>query len=86
MGKSHPTLTCHTPPTCHTPTQTPSLVFYSTYCEEQLIPCVKQMARIVVAMPTSKQQAIRKKYSDVKFLEVAKSESLKGTTVRTLAS
>ncbi|XP_064390250.1 G2/mitotic-specific cyclin-B-like [Halichondria panicea] len=65
---------------------TPSLVFYSTYCEEQLIPCVKQMARIVVAMPTSKQQAIRKKYSDVKFLEVAKSESLKGTTVRTLAS
>ncbi len=66
--------------------QSHALAFYSTYSEEQLQPCVKKIAGLIIAMPTSKQQAIRKKYSEKKFLQVAKLEVLNGHTVRTLAS
>ncbi len=70
----------------HTHTQSRALVFYSTYSEEQLQPCVKKIARLIVAMPTSKQQAIKKKYSEKKFLQVAKFEALTSHIVRTLAA
>ena len=68
------------------PLQTPALRHYSTYSEADIMPCLRKMCSLLVAMPTTKQQAVRKKYSDEKFLCVAKNEALQGHTIRTLAA
>ena len=66
--------------------QTPSLRHYSTYSEADIMPCVRKMCSLLVAMPTAKQQAVRRKYSEKKFLSVAKNDALQGHTIRTLAA
>lgn len=64
----------------------PTLQHYSTYSESQIMPCVRKMAKLVTAMASSKQQAIRNKYSSSKFLRIAKEPRLSSSLVMELAS
>lgn len=66
--------------------QTPALQHYSTYSESEVLPCVRKIASILIGMLTSKQQAVRNKYSSKKYLQVSKMEALHGKTVRSLAA
>ena len=66
--------------------QTPTLHHYSTYSESQLLPCAGRLAWLVSHMATSKQQAVRKKYSSSKFLKVATNSGLHSRPVRELAA
>lgn len=66
---------------------TPTLQHYSMYSEQDLLPCIQKMARLLGNMQTSKQQAVRSKYSSSKYLRVAKAEVLlKSQVVRDLAA
>lgn len=44
-----------------------------------------KLAQLLKKMPVAKQQAVREKYSNSRFLRVAKEPSLFGRTVRELA-
>lgn len=65
---------------------TPALHHYSTYSEADIMPCMRKMCSLLLAMPTAKQQAVYKKYSGEKFLSVARNEVLQGPIIRTLAA
>ena len=64
----------------------PTLQHYSTYSESELMPCVKRMAKLISTMASSKQQAVRNKYSSSKFLRIAKEPRLSSSVVLELAS
>lgn len=65
---------------------TPTLEFYSTYSEEQLHPTVAKLASLVVKAETSKQTAIRNKYSTSKLLKISQIPELKSPIVVELAA
>jgi len=53
-----------------------SMVYYTGYTEEELLPLVRQLNTMVAAQPTSKLTTIRVKYSHKVFHEVAKIPSV----------
>jgi len=55
-----------------TPSWTPTLEKYTTYCEEELLPCIEELNDIVKKADKSQLKAIRKKYLSPKLLEVAR--------------
>ena len=65
--------------------QTPNLQHYSTYSEEDLLPCVRKIAWLVANMNSAKQQAVKTKYSSSKFQRVAKAAVLQRQTIMDLA-
>ena len=66
--------------------QTPTLQHYSTYSEKELLLCAQRMAKLVLNMHSSKQQAVRNKYGSSKFLHISKEAVLQGKVIRYLAS
>ena len=65
---------------------TSTLQHYSNYSEEDILPCVRKMAQQVVAMSSSKQQAVRNKYSSTKFMNIASKPSLLDKVILDLAA
>ena len=65
---------------------TTTLEHYSNYSEDNILPCVRKMAQQVVAVTTSKQQAVRNKYSSTKFMKIANEPSLSSKVVLDLAA
>ncbi|XP_076465626.1 G2/mitotic-specific cyclin-B-like isoform X2 [Babylonia areolata] len=65
---------------------TPTLEFYSTYTEDQVLPIAAKMASLVVKAETSKQTAIRNKYSTSKLMKISQIPELKSTFITQLAA
>ncbi|KAK7481324.1 hypothetical protein BaRGS_00027404, partial [Batillaria attramentaria] len=65
---------------------TETLVYYSTYSEEQLQPVAAKMASLVVKAETSKLTAIRTKYSTSKLMKISQIPELKSSLVTDLAA
>ncbi len=66
--------------------QTPTLEHYTTYTEEDILPCAAKIAKLVQNMDTAKQLAVRNKYASSKFMKVSKVERLHCQAMKTLAS
>lgn len=49
-----------------------TLQHYSGYSEEDVLPCMRKMAQLLMETRTSKQQAVMNKYSSSRFFKVAK--------------
>nr|P15206.1 RecName: Full=G2/mitotic-specific cyclin-B [Marthasterias glacialis]CAA34624.1 unnamed protein product [Marthasterias glacialis] len=62
-----------------------TLVHYSAYSEDHLMPIVQKMALVLKNAPTAKFQAVRKKYSSAKFMNVSTISALTSSTVMDLA-
>ncbi|XP_071794452.1 G2/mitotic-specific cyclin-B [Asterias amurensis] len=62
-----------------------TLVHYSAYSEDHLMPIMQKMALVIKNAPTSKFQAVRKKYSSAKFRNVSTSPELRSSIVMELA-
>ena len=57
--------------------QTPTLEHYTSHNIHDIQPCAAKMVKLVHNMSKAKQQAVRTKYSDRKFMKVAvKAEKL----------
>ncbi|CAH1254824.1 CCNB2 [Branchiostoma lanceolatum] len=63
----------------------PTLEFYSTYSEEDLLPTMRHMAKNIAKSSTSKLQAVRNKYTSSKFLKIATIPELKSDYIQELA-
>merc|ERR1712096_259085 len=55
-----------------------NLQHYSAYSSKQLMPTVKKLASMLAKAENAKLQAVRSKYSSVKFMKVAVLPQLKG--------
>ncbi|XP_019625403.1 PREDICTED: G2/mitotic-specific cyclin-B-like isoform X2 [Branchiostoma belcheri] len=64
---------------------TPTLEYYSTYSEEDLLPIMRHMAKNISKSSTSKLQAVRNKYTSSKFLKIATIPELKSDYIQELA-
>nr|AKA66439.1 cyclin B [Palaemon carinicauda] len=62
-----------------------TLIYYSRYTEEQLIPVMAKMASVVVKSYTMKQQAVRQKYKASKYMKISDIPQLKSKIIQTLA-
>ena len=60
--------------------------YYGGYTERELKPCCRQLAIIVKGMHSSRQQAVKDKYSNRKFLSIAKEPALSGSIIQELAA
>ena len=60
--------------------------YYGDYTVQDLGPCCSQLAVILKGMHSSKQQAVREKYTNSKFLSVAKEPALRGGIIQELAA
>jgi hypothetical protein len=60
--------------------------YYGGYTESDLQPCRRQLAIIVKGMQSSRQQAVKDKYSNSKFLSIAKEPALSGSVIQELAA
>ncbi|XP_015607606.1 G2/mitotic-specific cyclin-B [Cephus cinctus] len=65
---------------------TNTLVHYSTYNKEDLIPVVRAIAGIIVNADKSKYQAVRKKYTLLKHMRISLRSELKSPTIAALGS
>jgi len=65
-----------------------TLVFYSGYHKEELMPVVSRLAQSIASssLKGSKMEAIRNKYSGVKFMKVADLPELRGEALSRMAS
>nr|CAO99272.1 cyclin B [Astropecten aranciacus] len=63
----------------------PTLVHYSAYSEDHLVPIMQKMAKVIKAAPSSKFQAVRKKYASSKFMNISSISQLKSQVVADLA-
>ncbi|XP_045624571.1 G2/mitotic-specific cyclin-B [Procambarus clarkii] len=64
---------------------TDTLMYYSCYTEEQLMPVMCKMAAIVVKSTTTKQQAVRQKYKAIKQMKISDIPQLQSATLKKLA-
>lgn len=63
-----------------------TLIYHSTYTEEQLLPVMCKMAAVVVkSQHSSKQQAVKQKYEATKFMKISKLPQLKSDMITKLA-
>lgn len=53
-----------------------TMIHYSRYTEEQLMPCMQELNKLHTKSPTATLQAVRKKYSKQKYLRVAKEAAI----------
>ncbi|KAL8570837.1 G2/mitotic-specific cyclin-B [Nucella lapillus] len=65
---------------------TPTLEYYSTYSEDQIRPTATKLASLVIRAETSKQTAIRNKYSTSKLLKISQLPELKSPLLMELAA
>ncbi|XP_046428657.1 G2/mitotic-specific cyclin-B [Neodiprion fabricii] len=65
---------------------TPTLVHYSTYKEEQVLPVVREIALYIINVEKSKHQAVRKKYTQSKHMKISLRSELKSPTMYDLAT
>ena len=65
---------------------TETLIFYSNYSEDKLMPVVCKMAAIVLKSHSSKQHAVRLKYKSSKYIKISEIHQLKSGLVQTLAN
>ncbi len=70
----------------HTHTQTPKLEHYTGYAQSDLLPCITTFARLISKLPVAKQQSVREKYCNSRYLRVAMEPGLTGEAVRELVS
>ena len=66
--------------------QTPTLQYYTSYCEADILPCVYKMAKLVQNMAKAKQQAVKNKYASSKLMRTSKCEGLFSEEMQKLAS
>nr|ACC77698.1 ovarian cyclin B [Eriocheir sinensis] len=62
-----------------------TLIYHSSYTEEQLMPVMCKIATIVVKSHHSKQQAVRQKYDSAKLMKISKIPQLKSDLISKLA-
>ncbi|RWS29162.1 G2/mitotic-specific cyclin-B-like protein [Leptotrombidium deliense] len=67
-------------------TWTPTLEYYSGYTEQQLLPNVSQLCKVIIKSEKSKFQTCRKKYSSTKFMEISKSPQLNSSYIKDMAN
>ncbi|CAG5132595.1 unnamed protein product, partial [Candidula unifasciata] len=67
-------------------TWSPTLQFYSSYSEEELIPLAQCLAKLVVGVRNPKLTAVRTKYSDSKFMKIAFIPQLKSQALKDFAA
>ena len=72
--------------TSHSQDEESSSAYYGDYTVQDLGPCCSQLAMLVKGMHSSKQQAVREKYTNSKFLSVAKEPALRGGIIQELAA
>ncbi|XP_065060007.1 G2/mitotic-specific cyclin-B-like [Rhopilema esculentum] len=60
---------------------TDTLVYYSTYTEQSLMPVVKSIAKLIAKADVSKFQASRTKYGNNKFMGISQISELKGDLI-----
>lgn len=62
-----------------------TLVYYSRYTVEQLMPVMAKIAALVVKSTSSKQQAVKQKYKGSKFMKISDIPQLKSRIILNLA-
>lgn len=65
---------------------TDTLIYYSTYKKDDVLPAVREIAGMVVKAEESKYQAVRKKYVQVKHMKVSIRPELKSPVMLALAT
>ncbi|KAG7188187.1 hypothetical protein KM043_017681 [Ampulex compressa] len=65
---------------------TTTLAHYSTYTKDQILPVVREIAKIVVNADKCKYQAVRKKYSHAKYMKISVRPELNSPTMMTIAT
>ncbi|XP_066990889.1 G2/mitotic-specific cyclin-B [Anabrus simplex] len=65
---------------------TDTLVHYSQYAFKDIAPVVKKMANVIIHAETNKYQAVRKKYSNAKFLNISHASELKSPSLQKLGA
>jgi cyclin B len=65
---------------------TPTLVYYSRYTEQQLMPIIRKMADLVLSAGTGKLTSIKGKYQSSKFMRISKSPVLESGLLEELCS
>lgn len=64
---------------------TNTMVHYSTYTKDDLMPVVRDIASAVVNAEKSKYQAVRKKYTHAKHMKISLRPELKSPSMLSLA-
>ncbi|KAH0540853.1 G2/mitotic-specific cyclin-B [Cotesia glomerata] len=65
---------------------TPTLVHYSTYTKDDILPVVRQVAAIIVNADKNKYQAVRKKYNHSKNMRISLRPELKSPSMLNLVN
>ncbi|XP_072752052.1 G2/mitotic-specific cyclin-B [Anoplolepis gracilipes] len=65
---------------------TDTLVYYSTYSKDEVLPAVRDIAAIIINAETSKYQAVRKKYINVKHMKISIRPELKSPIMHAIAT
>ncbi|XP_070542096.1 G2/mitotic-specific cyclin-B-like [Ptychodera flava] len=63
-----------------------TLHYYSTYSEDELLPIVRKMCKLLVKSETAKLKAVKNKYASSKFMKISTLSNLNSSTVTELAS
>nr|P51987.1 RecName: Full=G2/mitotic-specific cyclin-B [Hydra viridissima]CAA62471.1 cyclin B [Hydra viridissima] len=64
---------------------TPTLVHYSGYTEDAILPTVSKLSVLTLSMDNSKYQAVKNKYAASKFLRISRIPQLKGHVLNKFA-
>lgn len=65
---------------------TDTLIYYSTYKKDEVLPAVRDIAGVIVKAEESKFQAVRKKYVQSKHMKVSIRPELKSPVMLALAT
>ncbi|KAL6440919.1 hypothetical protein ACFW04_003371 [Cataglyphis niger] len=65
---------------------TDTLVYYSTYSKDDVLPVVRDIAAMIINSETSKYQAVRKKYVHVKHMKISVRPELKSPIMLAIAA
>ncbi|EFN62000.1 G2/mitotic-specific cyclin-B [Camponotus floridanus] len=65
---------------------TDTLVYYSTYSKDDVLPAVSDIAAIIIKAETNKHQAVRKKYVHVKHMKISVRPELKSPIMLAIAA
>lgn len=67
------------------PIWTHTLAHYSTYSEDDVLPVVREAVSIIVNSDKSKHQAVRKKYSQTKYMKISVRPELRSPSLTSKA-
>lgn len=65
---------------------TNTLVHYSTYSKDDVLPVVQEIANIVINADKSKYQVIRNKYAQSKYMKISTRPEIKSETMVAIAA